>query len=87
MLTFALCFRSSVIFRGIFVVFRSILLVVPPKIFSGVLQKDLGRCTPSLRGVGLPKPLDKFCVCLYHARAQICLDNIETVDAPGLVKA
>jgi hypothetical protein len=87
MLTFALCFRSSVISRGIFVMFWSILLLAPPKIFSGVLQKDLGRCTPSLRGVGLPKPLDKICVCLYQARAQICLDNIETVRAPELVKA
>jgi hypothetical protein len=67
--------------------FRFILLVPSPKIFSGVLHKDLGRCTPSLRGVGLPKPLDKICVCLYQARAQICLDNIETVRAPELVKA
>jgi len=67
--------------------FWSILLLAPPKIFSGVLQKDLGRCAPSLRGAGLPKSLDKICVYLYHVPAQICLDNIETVDAPGLVKA
>ena len=87
MLTFALCFRSSAISRGIFVGFESVLLLALPKIFSGVFQKDLGRCAPSLRGAGLPKPLDKVCVCLYHARAQICLDNIETVDALGLVKA
>jgi hypothetical protein len=67
--------------------FWSILLLASPEAFSGVLQKDLGRCAPSLRGAGLPKALDKICVCLYHAPAQICLDNIETVRAPGLVKA
>jgi hypothetical protein len=87
MLTFALCFRSSVISRGIFVGFLLILLLPPPEFFSGVFQKDLGRCAPSLRGAGLPKALDKICDCLYHAGTRICLDYIETVRAPELVKA